>query len=441
MAKINGSVFVIDTSNFFDAILPPVFNKTQREDILMDWVISKGARGVIVWQTAAQEGGTADVIFNDFSFCRRMSILALEIGKQDGATLDGICNDYAQNGTQFLIELTAGDVNNWERYRRGAFITVFRIIGTPLSAGTAALALAKYALFVKHVGFQLSIPQIILLMHFMASLFRTIIIALDPIYAGLVFVGYQAHMTSTISMPSLFIATLLVALYWKESMDQTRVVVNKFLGKMRIPFILLSVVMILVELINSLLRAIRIGILGVMSTLTAVLYIVILLTLSFIFFIVGVKVLNKLRQSDAMSNISRRSASKSRLRRLTIFLIVSGSFNVFFIISWVLAAFDYFLYTPAGFHAFWTILYLSLILSTLTQVLAIRAPRRPSGLTTVSPSQSFRHANKTSSALSTEESRTGVRSATQATDAVSSTSDDDSESDTGSHVVYSLSEA
>jgi hypothetical protein len=379
-----------------------VFNQTQREDKLMDWVVSQGAVGAIVWQTAAIEGGSAEVVFNDFEFCKRTPILVLELGKADGLEMDGICKDLAQNGTTFRAELTAGDVNNWKNIRRGPFIVGFRVVGTLISVGTGALALAKYALFIRNLGLQLTIPQIILLIHFLASLFRAIIIALDPIYAGQLFVGYQAHMVSTISLPSLFVATLLLSLYWKESMDRSRVQVNKCLGSMKIPFFILSGIMILVEVINSVLRAVRIGILGVMTTLTAVLYIVVLLTLSLIFFVVGVKILLKLRRSDAMINLTRHSRSKLRLWRLTIFLVVSGMFNIVFIIGWVLGAFEFFLYSPVGFHVFWTMLYASLILSTLTQVLAIKAPTAPGGLTTKMSTYSLRNSTKSSGALSTE---------------------------------------
>jgi hypothetical protein len=74
----------------------------------------------------------------------------------------------------------AADPNEW-KYLFQVSGTPFRIIFSIVSGLTSAIALAKWALFIRRTGAQLSVPQLCLASTFVIALFRTIYHALDPI--------------------------------------------------------------------------------------------------------------------------------------------------------------------------------------------------------------------------------------------------------------------
>lgn len=160
-------------------------------------------------------------------------------------------------------------------------------------------------------------------------------------------------------------------------MDESKVKITNFLPKTKIPFLVFSFLLFLGELISSALRAARIGYLIVGTTIISVIYVLTIAILTLLFFIVGGKVLNRIRALRADVGTApgiELHVSRTRLRRMTVILVSNGIINVVWILGFILSAIDTFAYFPVGFHVCWSLLYGGILLGSLTQCLAIRMP-------------------------------------------------------------------
>lgn len=252
-------------------------------------------------------------------------------------------------------------------------------MATLMAAAAGVISMAKLIAYVRLEGFRLSIPQLTLEIQLAAALFRVGITSTDPIYAGLAFPAVAAHMTTTISFPLNFVSLILLTLYWQEILEKSKIHITSFLTKLRIPFIVASIILYVAEIIASLVRAIRFGIkIEQASTISAAFYIIFLLSLSIFFFVVGGKVIYRLRISKKLTAmkgaVSQNSRRTSSLWRVTVMLVLTGVFNLIFISSFVIAVFDAFFYSPGGFHLSWTLMYLGVLGGSLSQVAAVKWP-------------------------------------------------------------------
>lgn len=127
------------------------------------------------------------------------------------------------------------------------------------------------------------------------------------------------------------------------------------------------------EIISTVLRAARIGRVGLGTTLIAIVYACILSSFSLIFFIGGYRVLKQLRLVSTPQDSETRE-SLGQLVKMTAFLIASGVCNFVFILGFIISAVESFAYSPVGFHVCWSILYLGLLSGSLVQCLAVRMP-------------------------------------------------------------------
>lgn len=207
---VDESVFVIDTSNLTDGHIPPFFEYTKRDDLVMEWIARSGAKGIIITQTAARRGGSMEVVLNNLEYCKNLGILVVELGVEDGTELSKICRT-ARNQTVNVV-VKGGDINEWNVFKKGPFITAFRIIGTIIAGICAGVAITKLVALWRLESIRLQPTQIILGLHLIASIFRMVYIALDPIYAGLLFNGVAAHMTATVR----FQAPLTIAIRYHD---------------------------------------------------------------------------------------------------------------------------------------------------------------------------------------------------------------------------------
>lgn len=157
-------------------------------------------------------------------------------------------------------------------------------------------------------------------------------------------------MTSTITIPCNIIITLLVAFYWAELLDKTTMRVTNFLSKMKLPFILLSILAGTVELVSSALRASPITGFGLFTIIAAVIYIVTVLGMTIFFSITGAKVLRYIKQSSNVANLREedREASKALVRKAAILLLAACVFNLIWIVALIMAGTPAWFWSPYG---------------------------------------------------------------------------------------------
>lgn len=224
------------------------------------------------------------------------------------------------------------------------------MIFTLFSAAVAVAALTKLIAYVAVFGAQISVPQVCLALLALVNMFRTTYCAIDPVYFGLVMNGHAAHMTSTITIPANIIATLLVAFYWSELLDRNNVQVNTFLSRMRIPFIILSLLVTAVEIASSALRTSPNPNLDFMTIFAAVLYVLIVTASTIYFAITGTKVLLYIRRSSKMGNLREEDklTSQRLIRKAALLLLTASVFNIIWVIALLLAGVPTFFWTPRG---------------------------------------------------------------------------------------------
>jgi hypothetical protein len=256
-------------------------------------------------------------------------------------------------------------------------MVVWRIVATLAAAAAGIISGAKLIGYVRVEGVRLSIPQVTLAIQFVAALWRISIVSLDPIYAGLVFGAFSAHMTTTLHFPLNFISLMLLTMYWSEVLDASKIRITQFLTKLRVPFIVACIILYAAEIFAALVRAIRFGIrIGVASTISAVLYIIFMLTASIFFFIYGGRVIRRLYDSGSLTNIkgaqNQNMKRDATLQRLTFMLVATGIFNIVFISAFVIAVFESYFYTPVGFHLSWTLMYIGVLGGSICQVAAVK---------------------------------------------------------------------
>jgi uncharacterized protein YjeT (DUF2065 family) len=182
--------------------------------------------------------------------------------------------------------------------------------------------------------------------------------------------GFQAAILVSFHFPSNMITLLLLALYWKELLDQKKVTVAVFLSRMSIPFIIVSIIAVIGEMVSTSLRATELGSLTVVIVITGVIYLSISLIVTLIFFIFGIQVILRMRSSAKATN-SMSTKSKNRIRRTTAYVMVAGALSFL----WFIGNFGVNQGRPESFIASWTLQYFSAYAGGLSHVIAVRFPR------------------------------------------------------------------
>jgi hypothetical protein len=392
----------VNSTNILEGWYPPFTARDAYvERSILSVVATLNIKAIFVYTTACKVGSCAEILFADRSWCHllgELQVLVLETGLLDGADTNRLCETTTPEEV-ITVMMTAGDYNPWMAIKRGWYIVLFRIVCTLLAAAAACLALAKLIAYARTEGIKANVPQLILLTQFLSSQLRCLIFALDPIYSGLLFNSVAAHMTITvrfslprgiihhgqanprysqIHIPFNFISLLLLAMYWSEILNESKIYFTSFLSRLRIPFILASIFIVLVEIATSVIRAApalwRAGLKANTATaVSAIVYMIFAITISAFFFVYGIKVIRRIKESSRSANVHGAGQTAS-LQRITGLLVGCAVFNAIFVIGFVMAAIDAFFWQPIGQTAGLTIIAIGILGSSLTQVAAVKFP-------------------------------------------------------------------
>jgi hypothetical protein len=107
----------------------------------------------------------------------------------------------------------------------------------------------------------------------------------------------------------------MVSLYWHELLSMQKIRVSLFLGKLFIPFFIVSFITLALEYINAIIRAF-LGANPLALIIQVALTLVILLTISTMYIIVSIKLLLKMN--------SQLAASKSKIRKQVVIFTLTA---------------------------------------------------------------------------------------------------------------------
>lgn len=106
------------------------------------------------------------------------------------------------------VTLTAGDVNPWNSLRNSKFMVFWRVSLSLIAGISAIAALYKLMAFIRLQGPRVSVPQLVLLIILIGSLYRCTYVAIDPIYQRYANTpGWQAHFMVSIHFPVVRLAS------------------------------------------------------------------------------------------------------------------------------------------------------------------------------------------------------------------------------------------
>jgi hypothetical protein len=135
-------------------------------------------------------------------------------------------------------------------------------------------------------------------------------------------------MTSSFHFPITVVTNLLIALYWKDSIDASEIGNSGILGRMKIPFILASSLIVTCEVVTSSLRAAEVSSASVALTFAGVIYVIISVSTGVFFVVIGIMIIRRIKGSLQLTK--GHSSVKASLRRVRMFRkIASPSFPLF----------------------------------------------------------------------------------------------------------------
>lgn len=234
------------------------------------------------------------------------------------------------------------------------------------------MACWKLTLLIIRDGFQLSIGQVVLWINIFGCLVRMLYGAADPFASFGTTNFIFSQLLLSISYPCAVAGSLLISLYWHEMIKKTGNRVNKFLDSMRIPFIIVTAFMFAFELVTATLRGTLYSF-SIILYLDGAMYVIVGLGV-FIFFVVTRYRLQKVFDKINAGLGSRRG---QRLSLATFQLQAIVALLMLFIILLIIIGTTSLLMNPISFPILFFLLYLTLILTSLFQVLLISAPHVP----------------------------------------------------------------
>eukprot|EP01122_Echinamoeba_exundans_P016064 TRINITY_DN8032_c0_g1_i1.p1 TRINITY_DN8032_c0_g1~~TRINITY_DN8032_c0_g1_i1.p1 ORF type:complete len:269 (+),score=14.30 TRINITY_DN8032_c0_g1_i1:1348-2154(+) len=240
--------------------------------------------------------------------------------------------------------------------------------------------------------------KIILALQFFIGLFRTPYAAVDPLlfmYAETP--GWVGYMMLTIHFPVNVIGTLLLGMYWREVLDNFNIGGAVFLCRMKVPFIVISAIVVILEVINSSLRAALLPV-AVAVYLTNGVYIVVIVVMNAFFFTMAYRIVRRLIASSKSLNVQLPKRRQKALRSTIAFVVLSGIMDLIFVSGLIQAAVEAWFYSPNGFVTSLTFVYFGIYGGALVQVLCLAWAN--DGRPSVSSHSRHQHGSK-SSAMST----------------------------------------
>lgn len=176
----------------------------------------------------------------------------------------------------------------------------------------------------------------------------------------------------TISFPFEIVGTLVFAFYWHELLSNKKVVVSTFLTTMRIPIIVVSILLLVMEFTFAGLRAALFD-LSILSIISSVAYVIVLVATSIYFVFMGAKVILQLR-GDGPKSLTFGARTQALIRRTIIFVGLTAFFSFAWALTLIGAASDEFLNNPFLFRSLIFVWFALLECNSLVSVLSVRAP-------------------------------------------------------------------
>jgi hypothetical protein len=139
-------------------------------------------------------------------------------------------------------------------------------------------------------------------------------------------------------------------MYYHEVLTTSKLKVAENIQKLRIPFFILTMLILILEIVSSSLRASRVGTLYYLVYTTSAYYAAATFALGVYFAIIGARVLIYFNKSAAKFNVASSSRRTSTTKRVTMYILAASVCCVIVTLGFILIALPLF-WTPVGTNA------------------------------------------------------------------------------------------
>jgi hypothetical protein len=287
-----------------------------------------------------------------------------------------ILKDFLSNGTIISVNITDSDVNNWTSVLQGGPAIVAMVLCGVPAIINIFIALYKMQAHVRSYGCKPTIAQIVFWIDILANLLRIWFIFVSRNFAsGVMFVF--STMASSLSWPLNIITVLLVSIKWNELTSANNVKQSLFLSTYRKPFLIVSGLMFLVELVSTTTRGLNYPI-EILAGVSWALLMICTVTVCIMLWYYGTKVLRHLRKVEESGAASGGGGKMRAMRRATIGMMIAGGFLFLVVIAFLFSIIAQFSVkrTLLTSIIFVVVSFIALDLASMVQLLSFPTPSR-----------------------------------------------------------------
>jgi hypothetical protein len=278
-----------------------------------------------------------------------------------------------KKNTSFNVTIDAEEGNVWIQYWIGyKFDIIFSIVvGIPAVLAAAMAVYKLHVLIAVNNGCNLNVGTACLVCHLIASILRAFFVIVDPMGFRRMLTYHLNNTLFTLPFPFIISGTLVLCFYWFETMSKSSMMVYPFLNRLKIPFFIISGVVIVMDITLSIMRSSGQIISTQLIVVTLICYSALAFGISVFYLVVAIKLLRRIRSSTV--------TKMKNLKRITKLILVSVSCYGVVLLSLLLFARPTVGGTPLGWFFINMILFLSMLAVSICHILVFepRAHRNP----------------------------------------------------------------
>jgi hypothetical protein len=294
------------------------------------------------------------------------------------ACSDAASRDLIKNLNDTIVSATLTKdhlINPWMEIQRSGYFWFLCVSLVFVSAAIVILGIGRLLQFRTALGkWEVNVINAVILLETVGACLRFIYWVVDPLGSRGVWPDQARDIWHTISMPLSVAATLLLTVYWHETVGRSSLKFSFSIEKLKIPAYVLVAIVFLVEIVFDTLVLTAVSNL---PTIGASIYLIVALGLSIFFIVTSLRVLVQIWKifrtpSGSQGKLTRRVAA---LVPVAVKLLITAVSWIGIISSGIVATSDGFNnYIPSYVCGVWWGVHVFLSIKAFSTVLALHAP-------------------------------------------------------------------
>jgi hypothetical protein len=362
---IDGEIVLANSSDVTDKIALVEYFRAEYLTQIRDQQ-NRGARAVIISAPPLFGPGQASYVL-DGSSEEGVTLSAWHVSYADYAKMAEVLLKFPNETVS--ATLNPNGENPW-KHTNDTWMIFVQISLTLFTVANLSLAIWRLVEHVKADGCHTRLPQACLGLIITGNIIRLIYVAVDPLWSRAIYPLPLEHLLWTLSHPFSLAVTILITFYWHDVMHGMSLNINQMLGRFKIPFIVVIVILFGIEIGFGITRAL-ISVTGVpvaiMIVVNSIIYSIVCFGFAIFFFVTAAKLMRILNKKSH----GEKSKRARTLRRMTTRVVVIGACLLSHVIIFVLLANTSLSVVPSSSAVIWFFSFLILCVQDLFQILAL----------------------------------------------------------------------